>query len=155
VRFFAGAEAAQQAGFRPCKRCRPDLAGGVCGYEQALVRRAAELAGECGPADLARRLAVSPAYLNRLFRRHLGESAQRYGLRRRVGRAAQLLDAGASPLDAAVACGFGSPSAFYAALRRFYGMAPGKYRTKPETEVPELNLPRLQREASSVELHLL
>lgn len=132
VRFFADAVSAQRAGFRPCKRCRPDLAGGVRGYERSLVRQAEELA-QLPPAEIAHRLAVSPAYLNRLFRRHLGESVQEYCLRHRVERAAELLEAGVAPLDAAGACGFHSPSAFYAAFRRIHGMAPGAYRRRSAT----------------------
>jgi AraC-like DNA-binding protein len=86
------------------------------------------LAATAAPADLARQLAVSPAYLNRLFRGHLGESVQQYCLHCRMERAAALLGAGASPLDAAAACGFRSPSAFYAAFRKAYGASPGEYR---------------------------
>jgi len=134
VRFFATASAAREAGFRPCKRCRPDLEGGVRGYESALVQRAAALALRHRPAEVARALAVSLPHLNRLFRRHLGVSVQQYALRLRTERAAAMLEAGAGPLDAADACGFGSLSAFYAAFRRRYGMAPGKYRCRHQKE---------------------
>lgn len=129
VRFFADAAAARRAGFRPCKRCRPDLEGGVRGYEQSLVHQAMALADAAAPSDLARHLAVSSAYLNRLFRRHLGVSAQQYCLQRRAERVAELMESGTAPLDAAAACGFRSASAFYAAFRKAHGVAPGEYRS--------------------------
>lgn len=134
VRFFASARAAREAGFRPCKRCRPDLESGVRGYEEVLVRRALALALRHGPAEMARELSVSLPHLNRLFRRHLGASVQQRVLRLRAERAAALLDAGATPLEAAAACGFRSLSAFYAAFRRAYGMAPGEYRSRHQKE---------------------
>ncbi|WP_374711290.1 Ada metal-binding domain-containing protein [Symbiobacterium terraclitae] len=134
VRFFASAGAAVAAGFRPCKRCRPDLGGGVRGYEAALVQRALTLALRHGPSGMARELSVSLPHLNRLFRRHLGGSVRQCVLRLRAERAAALLDAGASPLEAADACGFRSLSAFYAAFRRVHGMAPGEYRSRHHKE---------------------
>lgn len=137
VRFFASADAARAAGFRPCKRCRTDLPGGRPEYEHRVVEQAqAFIAGQLEsvtPAYVAKAVGLSPAYLGRLFRLQTGLSPDEYIRQQRAERAAALLRTGdVTILDAAAAVGFESTSSFYAAFRRFIGAAPGEYRQQTE-----------------------
>lgn len=139
IRFFATADAARQAGFRPCKRCRTDLPGGRIEYETALVAHAQSLVAAqietVTPAALARAVGLSPAYLGRLFRAHAGLGPDEYIRQRRAEQAAELLRRGDTTiLDVAAAVGFESTSSFYAAFRRFIGAPPGQYRQQTEEE---------------------
>ena len=81
VRFFPTAAAAQEAGFRPCLRCRPETSPDLAAWRGAsnTVTRALRLieAGALDEADvdaLAERLGVGERQLRRLFRQHLGAS---------------------------------------------------------------------------------
>ena len=130
VRFFPGPEAAEAAGFRPCKRCRP-AALGSDPERDALTRacRALEAADEPpGLADLARAAGVSVRQLQRLFRKHLGVSPRDYAARLRQERAAAALASGANVTEAAYGAGFGAASRFYAQAPAFLGMLPATFR---------------------------
>src|SRR5215469_9703831 len=79
VRYFATAAAAAEAGFRPCRRCRPECSPGIAASlgTRNTVSRALRLIEESDPADdglasLARRLGIGSRHLRRLFLRHLG-----------------------------------------------------------------------------------
>jgi len=91
VRFYACAAAAEQAGFRPCRRCRPETAPGTPAWQgtSATVARALRLidAGALDRAsvgDLAARVGLGERQLRRLFLRHLGASPVAVGQTRRV-----------------------------------------------------------------------
>src|SRR5262245_59420570 len=81
-RFFASAAAAQQAGFRPCLRCRPETAPELASWRGTsnTVSRALALIADGGLDDergvdaLAERLGVGGRQLRRLFAQHLGAS---------------------------------------------------------------------------------
>lgn len=116
VRFFPAAAAAEAAGFRPCRRCRPELSPGAAGRDVAsdLVRRALRLiadgvADEGGVAAVARRLAVSERHLHRLFVAELGAGPQAVARSRRAHLARQLLLSTDLPVShIAFAAGFSS-----------------------------------------------
>jgi methylphosphotriester-DNA--protein-cysteine methyltransferase len=136
VRFFATPSDALRAGFRPCKRCRPELAGGVSEADRRLAAKALSLMrgapDEAWPVErLARALAMSPSSFARHFRAGAGTTPGRAlaALRLESGRA--LLERGDRVLDVALALGFGSGSAFARAWRRRYGVAPR--RTGPRS----------------------
>jgi len=81
VTFYPSAAAAAEAGFRPCRRCRPESAPGTPAWQgtSATVARALRLvdggALDTGDVDgLARRLGIGERHLRRLFRRQLGAS---------------------------------------------------------------------------------
>ena len=129
VRFFRSPEAAARAGFRPCKRCRPELAGGASEADRRLAERALTLMrrapGEAWPvARLARALAMSPSSFARHFRAGAGTTPARALAAIRMRRAAELLARGERVLDVALELGFGSGSAFARAWRRHRGEAP-------------------------------
>lgn len=132
VRFFATRQDALDAGFRPCKRCRSDLEGGVAAWNRHMAERVAAMV-EADPSLTADRLAtalsVSTRHLQRIVRAAVSMSVHEYILRRRVERAASLLsDSGTTVLDVAIQSGFESSSAFYAAFDRIIGVTPAAYR---------------------------
>ena len=129
VRFFRSPDAAARAGFRPCKRCRPELAGGASEADRRLAARALALMGrspgEAWPiARLAHELAMSPSSFARHFRAGAGRTPARALAAIRMKRAAEHLARGERVLDVALELGFGSGSAFARAWRRHHGKAP-------------------------------
>ena len=129
VRFFRSGETAARAGFRPCKRCRPELAGGASEADRRLAERALALMrrapGEAWPvARLARALAMSPSSFARHFRAGARTTPSRALAAIRMRLAAEMLGRGEPVLDVALALGFGSGSAFARAWRRHRGTAP-------------------------------
>ncbi len=129
VRFFRSPDAAARAGFRPCKRCRPELAGGASEADRRLASRALALMqrspGESWPvARLARELAMSPSSFARHFRAGAATTPARALAAVRMRRAAVLLARGDRVLDVALEMGFGSGSAFARAWRRQHGSSP-------------------------------
>jgi AraC family transcriptional regulator of adaptative response / DNA-3-methyladenine glycosylase II len=136
VTFYACAAAAEQAGYRPCKRCRPETSPGTPAWlgTSATVSRAlrciAEGALDEGSvADLAARLGLGPRQLTRLFERHLGATPVRIAQTRRVHFAKALIEQTDLPMtQVALAAGFGSLRRFNALLHAVYGCAPSDLR---------------------------
>ena len=129
VRFFRSSAAAARAGFRPCKRCRPELAGGASEADRRLASRALALMrgapGEAwSVARLARALAMSGSSFARHFRAGAGTTPARALVTIRLAEAERMLARGDRVLDVALALGFGSGSAFSRAWRRHRGAAP-------------------------------
>ncbi|MEV7967295.1 AlkA N-terminal domain-containing protein [Sphaerisporangium sp. NPDC088356] len=137
VRFYRHAAAAEAAGFRPCRRCRPELSPGDPGWDVAadLVGRALRLiddgvADEYGVAGLASRLHVTERHLLRLFTAQLGAGPLAVARTRRLLLAKQLLTETPLPItDVAFAAGFGSVRQFNATMKEAYGFAPSDLRT--------------------------
>src|ERR1035438_7409715 len=124
VRFFRSAEAAQAAGFRPCKRCKPDAAQGnpvdeIRSYIEANLDRCIPL------AELGRLVHLSPFTVPRLFKQQLGVSPFQYyrALRARSLRTA--LKKGGNVTDAIYNAGFGSSSRAYEGAQ--LGMTPARF----------------------------
>src|SRR5579863_5050479 len=99
MRFYATPAAAQEAGFRACKRCRPDAAPGSPDWDLRadLVARTVRLIGDGvverdGVGGLARRLGYSPRQLHRLVFAELGTGPLRLALAHRVQNARTLLE---------------------------------------------------------------
>ncbi len=136
VRFFACAAAAAEAGFRPCRRCRPETSPGTPAWlgTSASVSRALRLIAEGaldrgGVDDLAARLGLGARHLRRLFQEHLGASPLAVALTRRVHFAKRLLDeTDLAMTQVALAAGFGSLRRFNAAMRQAFGRAPSELR---------------------------
>jgi AraC family transcriptional regulator of adaptative response / DNA-3-methyladenine glycosylase II len=136
VRFFECAASAEAAGFRPCRRCRPEAAPGSPGWQgvSATVSRALRLI-EQGALDhgdsaaLAAQLGVGDRYLRRLFARHLGTSPRAVAMSRRAHFARALLDASSLPMtEVALASGFGSVRRFNQVMRAVFGRTPSESR---------------------------
>jgi len=136
VIFFPTAAAAQEAGFRPCLRCRPETAPDMGAWRGTsnTVSRALSLI-ELGALDegkldaLADRLGVGERQLRRLFREHLGASPVGVAQTRRVLLAKQLIHETRLPMtEIAFASGFGSVRRFNEAFLDLFGRAPGELR---------------------------
>ena len=141
-RFFNLAAQAEQAGFRPCLRCRPELAPGqaIWSIQDAsgmLARQAARLmddpsvwsAGAPAMTRLAERLGVSDRHLRRIFGAQLGVSPLQYLQTRRLLSAKQLLTDTDLPITrVALASGFGSLRRFNVAFAAHYGLNPTRLR---------------------------
>jgi len=136
VRIFACAAAAEAAGFRPCLRCRPEVAPWTSAWNgtSTTVSRALRLIGE-GALDggnvdgLADRLGVTSRHMRRLFEEHLGASPTAIAQSRRVHFARTLLTDTSLPIsDVAFAAGFGSVRRFNTAIQTAYRMPPRAMR---------------------------
>lgn len=136
VRFFPSAAAASAAGFRPCLRCRPEVAPGTPAWNgtSTTVSRGLRLIAEgaldeAGVDTLAARLGVSSRHLSRLFQRHLGALPTAVAQTRRLHFAKQLIsDTNLSMAEVAMASGFRSIRRFNDVFRSFYGRPPSELR---------------------------
>jgi AraC family transcriptional regulator, regulatory protein of adaptative response / DNA-3-methyladenine glycosylase II len=136
VRFFETAAAAVEAGFRPCLRCRPEVAPGTPAWSgtSTTVSRALRLIAEGsldekGIEGLAGRLGVSSRHLHRLFVMHLGASPSVVAHTRRLHFAKQLISDTQLPMfRVAQAAGFGSVRRFNDSIRGIYGRTPSQLR---------------------------
>lgn len=134
--FVACAAAAQEAGFRPCLRCRPEASPGTPAWlgTSATVSRALRLIGdgcldEGAVGDLAERLGLGERQLRRLFLRHLGAAPLAVAQNRRLLFAKKLIDETALPMsEIAFASGFSSIRRFNAAVRSAYSRTPSELR---------------------------
>jgi AraC family transcriptional regulator of adaptative response / DNA-3-methyladenine glycosylase II len=136
VTFYASAAAAQEAGYRPCLRCRPETAPnlGVWRGTSNTVSRALALI-EMGALDegdveaLAERLGVGERQLRRLFEKHVGASPNSVAQTHRVLLAKQLIHETAMPMtEVALAAGFGSVRRFNETFQQMYRKPPSKLR---------------------------
>lgn len=142
-RFFDSAAAAERAGFRPCLRCRPELAPGAARAPLGAVSHLAQLAtqriaagalNDRSVTDLAGELGVSERHLRRALEREIGVSPLDLAQTHRLLLAKRLLaDTDLSVTRVAYASGFQSLRRFNAAFRAQYGMPPSALRRKTIT----------------------
>jgi AraC family transcriptional regulator of adaptative response/methylated-DNA-[protein]-cysteine methyltransferase len=133
VTFFATAAEAERAGFRPCKRCRPDRES-VRARQARLVAQACEtIAKSVEPPNLdalARAAGLSRFHFHRLFKQMTGLTPKAYATAHRTQRVQQELAQGARVTDAIYAAGYNSNSPFYSEAARTLGMRPSEYRSR-------------------------
>jgi AraC family transcriptional regulator of adaptative response / DNA-3-methyladenine glycosylase II len=135
-RFFASAAAAESRGFRPCLRCRPELAPGHASIDAGsrLAAGAVDLIeggvlDDEGMAGLASRVGVSDRHLRRLFETEFGVSPIAYAQTHRLLLAKQLLTDSSLPVtEIAHASGFASVRRFNALFASRYRMSPSRLR---------------------------
>jgi AraC family transcriptional regulator of adaptative response/methylated-DNA-[protein]-cysteine methyltransferase len=131
VAFHADCAAAERAGFRACKRCRPDQPSRA-EREAALVADACRLLEGSdeppGVEALAARAGVSPPHFHRLFRRITGVTPKAYATAQRQRRVTASLRREAGVTEAIYAAGYGSPGRFYEEAPELLGMTPTAYR---------------------------
>ncbi len=147
VTFYPTAAAAQEAGFRPCLRCRPETApdmGAWRGTSNTVSRALAliELGAldEGNAAALADRLGLGERQLRRLFREHLGASPIGVAQTRRVLLAKQLIHETRLPMtEIAFASGFGSVRRFNEAFLDLFERPPSELRRRGGVDVPASN----------------
>ncbi|HEY3486815.1 MAG TPA: bifunctional DNA-binding transcriptional regulator/O6-methylguanine-DNA methyltransferase Ada [Gammaproteobacteria bacterium] len=130
VEYFSDPSRAQQAGYRACKRCRPDrptvnsgieLARRVCAIIDAQPDKRLTL------HELAAQAHSSPFHLQRSFKQVLGLSPRQYQEQQCLNRFKQALQHGSSVTTAVYNSGFGSSSRVYAKMQQL-GMSPSVYR---------------------------
>ncbi|ESQ78454.1 bifunctional DNA-binding transcriptional regulator/O6-methylguanine-DNA methyltransferase Ada [Asticcacaulis sp. YBE204] len=131
VRFFATPAEASAAGFRPCKRCKPD--------EIALRDRQAQMvadlcreieSAEVEPSldDLGRRAGLSPFHLHRVFKAVTGVTPKAYARAHRAKKMRETLKTSATVTEAIYDAGFNASSRFYADTKTALGMTPTTFR---------------------------
>jgi AraC family transcriptional regulator of adaptative response / DNA-3-methyladenine glycosylase II len=141
--YYPNAASAEAAGYRPCLRCRPELAPGSAPTDA--VRRLADLAvarieagalaGEGGLEDLAATLSISSRQLRRVVEREYGVTPVALAQTRRLLLAKQLLtDTPLKMADVAFAAGFDSVRRFNHLFRTRYGLNPGALRRRQPLE---------------------
>jgi AraC family transcriptional regulator of adaptative response / DNA-3-methyladenine glycosylase II len=145
-RFYRSAAAAQEAGFRPCLRCRPETApelGSWRGTSNTVSRGLAliaqgELDGDRTSVDeLAERLGVGARQLRRLFRQHLGASPLAVAQTRRVLFAKQLIHETRLPMaEVALASGFRSVRRFNETFHQLFHRPPTALRKRLSSALP-------------------
>jgi AraC family transcriptional regulator of adaptative response / DNA-3-methyladenine glycosylase II len=134
--FFPSAAAAEVAGFRPCLRCRPELAPGYAAIDASaqLAQTAASLiedglVDDMSVAAVAGRLGVTGRHLRRIFQAQFGVSPVEFAQTQRLLLAKRLLsDTALSITEVAMASGFGSVRRCNALFRSQYRMSPSELR---------------------------
>ncbi|MDA8049945.1 MAG: bifunctional DNA-binding transcriptional regulator/O6-methylguanine-DNA methyltransferase Ada [Rhodospirillales bacterium] len=132
VRFHASPEAARAAGFRPCKRCRPDAVGRPDRARDAVARacRLIEAAEEVPSLDaLARASGLSRFHFHRVFKAATGVTPMAYAAECRAGRVRRELGRTATVTEAIYSAGYNSNGRFYAEANGRLGMTPREFRT--------------------------
>ncbi|MGA2663536.1 MAG: methylated-DNA--[protein]-cysteine S-methyltransferase [Nitrososphaerales archaeon] len=129
ILLFPGPAAAEESGYRPCRRCRPtqavrraELVSSVCEHIQA------NLGEDLGLAALAKRFSVSPYHLQRVFKEFVGMSPRRYAEECRINGLKAQLSRGEPVVAALRRVGYSSQSWLYADSTAKLGMTPGAYR---------------------------
>ncbi|WP_252091581.1 AlkA N-terminal domain-containing protein [Pseudomonas sp. MWU13-3659] len=144
IRFYRHAAQAEAAGFRPCLRCRPELAPRAAAWStedasRILALQAARLmdepdalqgvTGTGSMVAIANHLGVSDRHLRRIFEAHFGVSPLQYLQTRRLLAAKQLIADTQLPMtQVALSSGFGSVRRFNDAFSHHYGLNPSALR---------------------------
>lgn len=131
VRFYETTAEAARAGFRPCRRCRPDRPP----LEQVHAARVAEACrlietAEKTPAlaALAKRAGLSPYHFHRVFKATTGVTPKAYAAAHRAKRVRDELTGSRTVTEAIYDAGFNSASRFYETSGQFLGMTPTDFR---------------------------
>lgn len=142
-RFFGSAAGAQEAGFRPCLRCRPETAPDLASWRGtsntvsralALITDGALDGTHASVESLADRLGLGERQLRRLFQQHLGASPIAVAQTRRVLFAKQLIHETRMPMtEIALAAGFGSVRRFNETFQQLFRRPPSALRHKNST----------------------
>lgn len=146
--FFANAAAAETAGFRPCLRCRPELAPGNAVIDSgrriasaAAGRIEAGALNEAGIDELAAEFGLSSRQLRRVVKRELGVTPTELAQTQRLLLAKHLLTDSALPaIEVAFASGFSSVRQFNAIFRERYGLSPTALRRSQNSRTAEQSL---------------
>jgi AraC family transcriptional regulator of adaptative response / DNA-3-methyladenine glycosylase II len=155
MRFYPSAAAAQQAGFRACKRCRPDASPGSPQWNERadLVARAMRLIADGvvdrdGVPGLAARLGYSARQIERQLLAELGAGQLALARAQRAQTARLLIETTALPMaELALAAGFASIRTFNDTVREIFALSPTELRTRarrrpaPTTGALSLRLP--------------
>ncbi|MBM7633159.1 bifunctional transcriptional activator/DNA repair enzyme AdaA [Geomicrobium sediminis] len=133
IRIFTSIVTAERGGFRPCKRCKPDLSERP---ESTLINKVTQhldrhYMNSMTLEQLGEQFHVSPFHLQRTFQKRVGLSPNEYITKRRLEEACQLLTNTDRPVNS-IAKTVGMPNAahFITRFRDYYGLTPKQYREK-------------------------
>lgn len=129
--FFHTPADAIAAGYRPCKRCRPESTAPEALIQHKIVHACRLLEQKETPpklADLAQEVGLSPYHFHRLFRKIVGITPKQYASTHRSGRLKQELATGHSVTDAIYNAGYSSSSTIYTKSQERLAMKPKEYR---------------------------
>jgi AraC family transcriptional regulator, regulatory protein of adaptative response / methylated-DNA-[protein]-cysteine methyltransferase len=138
VHYFSTTHEAQMAGYRSCKRCRPDEVNVVDPMTDAVITTCREIErtqGECDVAVLAANVGYSEGHLRRSFRDLVGVSILSYMREYQLERVRETLRDSESVTEAIFEAGYNSASAFYERGAPRLGMTPARYRDGARDEV--------------------
>lgn len=132
VAFHGSTVEAEQAGFRPCKRCKPDqpsLATRNAAMVAQLCRHIENADEPPSLAELAALANISTFHLLRVFKSIAGLTPKAYAGAHRATRVRQELTTSATVTDALYGAGYNSGGRFYAQVDQVLGMTPSSFRT--------------------------
>jgi AraC family transcriptional regulator of adaptative response/methylated-DNA-[protein]-cysteine methyltransferase len=131
LQFYSTRAAAELAGYRACKRCKPDRESATEDRDRVLSLARERLEAADGPvslAELAEALQLSPYHLHRLFKKHVGMTPREYAAAVRLQRVGSELREGSSVTQAIYGAGYSSSSRFYEAGSGALGVTPRALR---------------------------
>src|SRR6476659_2944381 len=131
VRFHDSRAGAERAGFRPCKRCKPDQPSLDQPQAEKVAQacRLIETAEEAPKLDeLAETVGLSPYHFHRIFKQALGVTPKAYATAHRTKRVRARLGKSGTVTDAIYDAGFNSNGRFYANSSKMLGMTPSDFR---------------------------
>lgn len=148
VEFFNNQWEAEQAGYRPCLRCRPESAPRSPAWigKSAIVQRAIKILATQEAIDLnedefAERFGVTARHLRRLFVEEIGKTPKQLSLENRLNLARKLItETHLSISEAAFASGFGSIRRFNEAFKERFKKSPSEIRRTPLTKKEGLKI---------------
>ncbi|WP_107839135.1 bifunctional transcriptional activator/DNA repair enzyme AdaA [Metasolibacillus meyeri] len=131
VAFYDDMEAVEAAGFRPCKRCQPEVEHSP--HDEMVRRVIAFLVNHYKQnitlKNIAEHIGLSPYYLERLFKQETAETPRTYLDKIRIDKATYLLKSTKlTNLEICYEVGFHSPSNFYKVFRNLKNCSPSEYR---------------------------
>jgi AraC family transcriptional regulator of adaptative response/methylated-DNA-[protein]-cysteine methyltransferase len=132
VRFHDSARHAEDAGFRPCKRCKPGEPSLIEQHAETVTEacRLIETADEAPRLDdLAAAVGLSPHHFHRIFKAVLGVTPKAYATAHRHKRVRDALGKSATITEAIYDAGFNSNGRFYATSSEVLGMTPTEFRS--------------------------
>jgi AraC family transcriptional regulator, regulatory protein of adaptative response / methylphosphotriester-DNA alkyltransferase methyltransferase len=137
VEFYDDMKKVEQAGFRACKRCKPDAP--LSPNDELITKVISFLVSHYKEPllldDVANHVGVSSFYINRLFKKETSETPRSYLEKIRVDKAAHLLKyTDRSNLEICYETGFQSSSNFYKVFRSVKACSPSEYRTASKEE---------------------
>ena len=139
VTVFHTPHEAREAGYRPCKRCRPEMKTTICRQvefvEQAVKYINNHLTESLTLVDIADNVFISPTYLQKVFTAEMNISPSQYVLNMRLEKAKELLQSTEIPVvDIASTIGFKNAGHFATVFKRHVGQTPTQVRLQVQTK---------------------
>jgi AraC family transcriptional regulator of adaptative response/methylated-DNA-[protein]-cysteine methyltransferase len=131
VQFYATCEDAEKAGFRPCKRCRPDQASPVEQHAKRIASACRLIESSETPPSLellAQHVGLSTYHFHRMFKAETGLTPKEYAAAHRDNLLRKALNKSDTVTDAIYDAGYNSNSRFYETSNQVLGMTPSNYR---------------------------